>query len=53
MAIALHNPSKVQKRNRGVLKMKKGDLRDFAETKRSRLPKKKRRKKRSWHEKIK
>ena len=33
MAIALHHPSKVYKRNRGVLKMKKKSLRDFATTK--------------------
>lgn len=33
MAIAEHNPSKVQKKNRGVLKMSKSQLHDFAATK--------------------
>lgn len=31
-AIALHSPGKLKKKNRGVLKMSKEDLRDFAET---------------------
>jgi len=30
MAIAEHHPSKLYKRNRGVLKMSKGELSDFA-----------------------
>jgi len=30
MAIAEHQPSKLYKRNRGVLKMSKDDLSDFA-----------------------
>lgn len=38
MAIAEHDPSKVQGKNRGVLKMSKGQLHDFAATKRSSLP---------------
>lgn len=33
MAIAEHNPSAVSKKNRGVLKMSKGQLHDFAATK--------------------
>lgn len=33
MAIAEHNPSKVSKKNRGVLKMSKSQLHDFAATK--------------------
>ena len=33
MAIAEHTPSKVQKQNRGVLKMSKSQLHDFASTK--------------------
>ena len=33
MAIAEHNPSKVQKKNRGVLSMSKDQLHDFAATK--------------------
>ena len=33
MAIAEHAPSKVHKQNRGVLKMSKGQLHDFAATK--------------------
>ncbi len=41
MGIALHNPEKVYAKNRGVLKMSKGDLRDFAETKGLRGHKKK------------
>jgi len=39
MAIALHNPSQLLARNRGLLKMKKSSLRDFAATKRTGLPK--------------
>lgn len=38
MAIAEHNPKKLFKRNRGLLKMKKSQLHDFATTKRSELP---------------
>ena len=30
MMMALHNPSKVHKKNRGVLKMSKSELRKFA-----------------------
>ena len=41
MAIALHNPSKLLKRNRSLLKMSKSDLHDFASTKEKKLPKKK------------
>ncbi len=33
MGLALHSPDKVKPENRDVLKMNKGDLRDFAETK--------------------
>lgn len=33
MAIAEHHPSKLFKRNRGVLKMSRSQLRDFASTK--------------------
>lgn len=33
MAIAEHHPEQVRKRNRGVLKMTKGQLHDFAATK--------------------
>jgi hypothetical protein len=33
LAIALHNPSKVKAKNRGVLKMSKSQLHDFATTK--------------------
>lgn len=46
MAIAEHNPKKVNKKNRGVLKMSKTQLRDFAKTKRKGLPKKVKKKKR-------
>ncbi|HEA68108.1 MAG TPA: DUF3008 domain-containing protein [Desulfobacterales bacterium] len=38
-AIALHAPGKLFKRNLGFLKMDRGDLRDFAETKHKGLPK--------------
>ena len=37
MAIALHSPSKLYKRNTGLTKMSKGDLRGFAKTKRKGL----------------
>lgn len=40
MALALHNPSKVKKENKGVLKMGKKSLEDFAKTKRTGLPSK-------------
>lgn len=33
MAIAQHSPSKLYKRNRGVLKMSRSQLHDFAATK--------------------
>jgi hypothetical protein len=39
MAIALHAPEKLHRRNRSLLRMKKSDLRDFASTKRGSLPK--------------
>ncbi len=39
-AIALKHPGKLNKKNRGVLKMSKSDLRDFAATKESGLPEK-------------
>ena len=41
MAIAEHHPSKVSKKNRGVLKMSKKQLHDYASTKEKGLPKKK------------
>jgi len=41
MAIAEHAPSKLYKRNKGLKKMSKKDLSDFASTKESRLPKRK------------
>lgn len=40
-AIAEHHPSKLYKRNRGLKKMSKSQLRDFAKTKEKGLPKKK------------
>lgn len=39
MAIAEHHPEKLYKRNRGLLKMKKSSLHDFASTPRKGLPK--------------
>jgi len=41
MAIAEHAPSKLYKRNKKVTKMTKAQLHDFAKTKESRLPTKK------------
>lgn len=41
MAIAEHEPSKLYKRNRGMLSMSKEQLHEFASTRRSGLPKKK------------
>ena len=38
MAIAEHEPKKLYKRNRKLLKMTKKQLREFAETKRSKFP---------------
>ncbi len=40
MAIAEHEPDKLYGRNRGLLKMGKGQLHDFAATKEKGLPKK-------------
>ena len=39
MAIALHNPSKLYGRNRGLKKMSDEDLEEFASTKRKGIPK--------------
>lgn len=41
MRIAEHAPSKLYKRNKGMLGMSKEQLHEFASTKRSGLPKKK------------
>jgi len=38
MAIAEHNPSKLYKRNRGLLNMPKAQLRDYSTTKQKGLP---------------
>lgn len=38
MAIAEHEPGKLYSRNKGLKKMSKGQLHDFASTKRSGLP---------------
>ena len=40
MAIAMHEPEKVYSKNKGVLKMKKKSLADFAKTSRKDLPEK-------------
>lgn len=40
MAIGEHNPSKLYKRNRGVLKMSHQQLHDFASTSEKSLPQK-------------
>jgi hypothetical protein len=44
MAIAQHHPSKLYKRNRGLKKMSKSKLSEFASTKEKGLPKRRRRK---------
>jgi len=41
MAIAEHEPSKLYAKNRGLLKMTKSQLHDFAATKRKGLPERK------------
>ena len=41
MAIAEHEPGKLYKRNRGLLKMSHSQLHDFAATKRKKLPERK------------
>ncbi len=38
MAIAEHHPEQLYKRNRGLLKMSKAQLHDFAATKEKKLP---------------
>ena len=40
MAIAEHDPSKLNRKNKGLLSMSKADLHDFASTPTSGLPKK-------------
>jgi hypothetical protein len=42
MAIAEHQPGKLYKRNRGLLKMSHKDLHDFASTEHEGLPERKR-----------
>lgn len=39
IAIAEHNPSKLKPANKGLLKMSKSDMSDFASTKTTGLPK--------------
>jgi hypothetical protein len=41
MGIAEHHPEKLYKRNRGLLKMSKSQLHDYASTKEKGLPKRK------------
>ena len=40
-AIAEHNPSKLKAKNKGLLKMSKSQLSEFASTKRTGLPERK------------
>jgi hypothetical protein len=47
MGLALHHPEKVRGKNKGVLKMSKSQLSDFASTKEKGLPMSKKKKKRS------
>jgi hypothetical protein len=49
MAIAEHHPSKLFKRNRGLLKMSKHQLSKFSSTSHKGLPKRKRRNRGSFH----
>ncbi len=51
-AIAEHEPEKLYKRNRGMLKMSKNQLSDFARTKEKGLPVSKKKKKRPRAESI-
>ena len=44
IAIAEHHPEDLYGRNKGLLKMKKSDMHDFAATSEKDLPKRKRRK---------
>lgn len=44
IAIAEHEPSKIRPENKGILKMKKKDMHDFASTKEKGLPSKARKK---------
>ena len=44
MAIAEHHPEKLYKRNKGLKKMSKSQLSEFASTKEKKLPKKKKKK---------
>lgn len=44
MGLAEHHPEKVYKRNRGVLRMTKSQIHDFAKTKEKGLPRKKKKK---------
>lgn len=53
MAIAEHHPEKLYKRNKGLKKMSKKQLHDFASTKEKGLPKKKTKKFRVKHKKKK
>lgn len=45
MAIAKHHPRKLYKRNKGLLKMNKAKLHEYAKTKEKGLPRKKKKKK--------
>jgi hypothetical protein len=45
MAIAEHHPEKLSGKNKGLLKMSKGQLHDFASTKEKGLPRSVRKKK--------
>ena len=45
MGLALHHPEKIKGKNKGVLKMSKNQLEDFAVTKEKKLPYHKKRKK--------
>jgi hypothetical protein len=53
MAIAEHHPEMVYERNKGVLAMKKKQLKDFSETKEKQLSLKKQHRKESSNEYIK
>jgi len=47
MAIALHDPEKLHARNKGALRMARGQMHKFAETSEKGLPRRKGRRKKS------
>ena len=52
MAIAEHAPNMLKAKNKGLKKMSKGQLHDFAKTKEKGLPMKKKKKSKMSHKKM-